>query len=125
MARDPATQKGEKDLKAVSRRLREETAIPEDQVKVLESLVSQLHHLEREVEPDKRATVKSAVPLTPSERSELEKKLTGHFGDGLLLRWEVDPSLLGGIVVRVGDKIIDGSVAGKLEALKRSLKPKR
>lgn len=79
----------------------------------------------QEVEPDKRAVVKSAVPLTLKERSDLQKKLARTFGDGLLLRWEVDPSLLGGIVVRVGDKIIDGSVAGKLEALKRSLKPKR
>lgn len=71
------------------------------------------------------ATVKSAVPLTEEEREALRRKLAPHFGDDIELTCQVDPRILGGVIVRVGDRVIDGSVAGKLEALKKSLLPGR
>jgi len=67
------------------------------------------------------AHVRSAVPLTDSERKQLEERLTRRFGDNLEAEYEVDPSLLGGVVVRVGDEVIDGSLAGKLSALRERL----
>lgn len=113
-------------LKALSHRLREEGAIPKDQIEVLDTLASQLARVTNEVmEGAEVAVVKSAIPLTEEERIALRKKLENRFGDRLTLRWEVDPTILGGLLIRVGDKIIDGSVAGKLAALKRSLIPKR
>ncbi len=69
--------------------------------------------------------VSSAVPLTEEEQEALRKKLEARFSQDLNLRFEVESSLLGGVVVRVGDKVIDGSVKGKLEALKQSLVPRR
>lgn len=67
------------------------------------------------------AEVTSAVPLTDDERQTLVTRLEEQFGRGLEMRYRVDPTILGGLVVRVGDKLIDGSVAGKLAALKQTL----
>jgi len=126
MARHPAKSEWAEGLKALSHRLREEGAIPEEQIAVLDSLVSQLARVTSEgMEGAEVAVVKSALPLTEEERKALRKKLENRFGDRLIFRWEVDPAILGGLLIRVGDKIIDGSVAGKLVALKRSLTPRR
>ena len=68
------------------------------------------------------AKVTSAVPLTDAEKQAMETKLRGQFGQDAAFEYAVDASILGGVVVRVGDKVIDGSVAGKLAALKEKLK---
>lgn len=65
--------------------------------------------------------VATAVALPNDQRQALEAKLTAQYGAGLTFSYRVDPAILGGIVVRVGDKLIDGSVAGKLAAMKQAL----
>ena len=67
------------------------------------------------------AKARSAVPLSVDEQAALREKLETRFKQALELRFEVDPSLLGGVVVHVGDQIIDGSVKGKLDALTQTL----
>lgn len=67
------------------------------------------------------AKVSSAVPLTGDEQTALGERLETRFGQPLELRFEVDPSLLGGVTVRVGDQVIDGSVRGRLDALAQTL----
>ncbi|MBM3134428.1 MAG: ATP synthase F1 subunit delta [Chloroflexi bacterium] len=67
------------------------------------------------------AHITSAVPLTAQEKAALERQLTSRYGQGLSLQYEVDPAILGGLVVRVGDQVTDGSVASKLAALKEQL----
>jgi ATP synthase F1 delta subunit len=69
--------------------------------------------------------VSSAVPLTKKEQAALHKRLQARFSQDLTVSFEVEPSILGGVVVKVGDKVIDGSVKGKLEALKQSLARRR
>jgi F-type H+-transporting ATPase subunit b len=64
------------------------------------------------------AEVTSALPLTDSEQATVKSQLGGASS----VAFKVDPAILGGLVVRVGDKIMDGSVAGKLEGLRTSLK---
>lgn len=64
------------------------------------------------------AEVTSALPLTDSEQATVK----GQLGGATSVAFKVDPTILGGLVVRVGDKIMDGSVAGKLEGLRTSLK---
>jgi F-type H+-transporting ATPase subunit delta len=71
------------------------------------------------------ARVSSAVPLTPEEQGALRANLQGRFQRPLDLHFEVTPSLLGGVSVRVGDQLIDGSVKGKLEALAHNLRSRR
>lgn len=67
------------------------------------------------------AHVRSAVPLTNEERQQLEQNLERRFGGNLEAEYQVDATLLGGVVVRVGDEVIDGSLAGKLATLRQRL----
>jgi F-type H+-transporting ATPase subunit delta len=67
------------------------------------------------------AEVTSAVELTPEERSGIQQRLLDQHGAGLEFKFNVDPSILGGLVVRVGDKLLDDSVSSRLAALRQSL----
>lgn len=71
------------------------------------------------------ARVSSAIPLTDKEQAALGERLKARFGKGLNLRFEVEPSLLGGVAVRVGDQVLDGSVKGRLDALAQTLGSRR
>lgn len=66
------------------------------------------------------AEVTSALPLNSSEQNIVKSEILSKSG-AEAVTFRVDPSILGGLVVRVGDKILDGSVAGKLESLRASL----
>jgi F-type H+-transporting ATPase subunit delta len=65
--------------------------------------------------------VVSAVPLTDEQRKGLVAKLEAQYGVNLSYSYRVDAAILGGLIVRVGDKLIDGSVASKLAAMKQAL----
>jgi len=67
------------------------------------------------------AEVTSALPLTEAEQAAVKNDITAKMGGGEVA-FKVDPSILGGLVVRVGDKVIDGSVSGKLQGLKQAVK---
>ncbi|WP_033288492.1 F0F1 ATP synthase subunit delta [Amycolatopsis jejuensis] len=67
------------------------------------------------------AYVTAANALTDEQRTRLGAKLDGIYGRPIALHVEVDPKLGGGLVVRVGDEIIDGSTAGQLAAVRRTL----
>jgi F-type H+-transporting ATPase subunit b len=63
------------------------------------------------------AEVTSALPLTSAEQDAVKQNF-----DAKEITFKIDPSILGGLVVKIGDKVLDGSVAGKLEGLRQSLK---
>lgn len=67
------------------------------------------------------ATVVTAVPLSDAEREAVEKRLGEVSGKQIIAHLEVNPEIVGGLVARIGDKVIDGSTHGKLLALRRSL----
>lgn len=64
-----------------------------------------------------RAEVTSALPLTPEEQTKVSSALKAP-----AVSYKVDPNILGGLIVRVGDQVVDDSVAGQLSALRESLK---
>jgi F-type H+-transporting ATPase subunit b len=63
------------------------------------------------------AEVTSALPLTSDEQQAVKKSVTVKE-----VSFKVDPSILGGLVIKVGGKVLDGSVAGKLESLRQAMK---
>ena len=67
------------------------------------------------------AHVSAPVALTPAQEEQLTDKLTRLYGRPMSLQVELDESLLGGLVVEVGNEVIDGSVAGKIAAARRAL----
>ncbi|MBI5367183.1 MAG: ATP synthase F1 subunit delta [Planctomycetes bacterium] len=68
-----------------------------------------------------RVTVTSRSPLSAAHTKRLEARLAATTGKVIDLRAQVDAALLGGLAVRIGDRILDGSVAGRLKATKESL----
>jgi F0F1-type ATP synthase delta subunit len=64
--------------------------------------------------------VVSAVPLDASQRTRIEDRLRAEHGN-VLVRYRVEPAILGGLVVRVGDRLVDGSVAARLGQLRQAL----
>jgi len=71
--------------------------------------------LSAEINVEGDAVVTSALPLTDKEKDAITKDLKGK------VEFKVNPKVLGGLVVRVGDKVLDASVAGKLESMRQSL----
>jgi F-type H+-transporting ATPase subunit b len=67
------------------------------------------------------AEVTSALPLTKAEETTVKKEILAKVG-AQAVTFRVDPSILGGVIIKVGDKVMDGSVAGKLEGLRQTLK---
>jgi F-type H+-transporting ATPase subunit b len=68
------------------------------------------------------AEVISALPLTNDEQAAVRKNVLEKMGTKTKVEFHIDPQILGGLVIRVGDKVLDGSVSGKLEEMRKSLK---
>ena len=68
------------------------------------------------------AEITSALPLTPEEQEAVKGDILSKIGSQATVTFRVDPSILGGLIVRVGDKVLDGSVSGQLEGLRQSLR---
>jgi F-type H+-transporting ATPase subunit delta len=67
------------------------------------------------------AEVRTAVPLSDAKQKLLADALTRATGHPVELKVVVDPSVIGGVVARVGDQVFDGSVASRLEEAKQHL----
>ncbi|HLF91346.1 MAG TPA: F0F1 ATP synthase subunit B [Anaerolineales bacterium] len=68
------------------------------------------------------AEVTSALPLTEVEQGAVKRDVLAKAGADTTVAFRVDPAILGGLVIRVGDKVVDGSVAGQLGSLRESLR---
>ena len=69
----------------------------------------------------KMAQVMSALPLNEEEQKVITDEMRGKIGADAEVAFNVDPDILGGLVIRVGDKVVDGSVAGQIQNLRTSL----
>ncbi len=67
------------------------------------------------------AEVTSALPLTDKEQETVKKEILSMVGADAVVSFRVDTSILGGLVVRVGDRVIDGSVSGQLDVMRQNL----
>lgn len=87
---------------------------PRSYVAILESFARQLRsELEK-----RRAIVESATELDSGLRQQLQTSLNAKYGRELTLEFVIKPDLLGGVRVRVGSDVWDGSVKARLENLK-------
>jgi F-type H+-transporting ATPase subunit b len=67
------------------------------------------------------AEVTSALPLSSAEQETVKKDVLSALGGSAAVSFKVDPSILGGLVIKVGDRVLDGSVSGQLQSLRQSL----
>lgn len=80
-------------------------------------IAAQYAALRAEVENTIEVTVTSARPLTDEQSAKLSQALSGRLRRSVRLAATVDPSLLGGAIVRAGDFVVDGSLRGRVERL--------
>ncbi len=71
---------------------------------------------------DENAEVTSALPLTKEEQATVKEELLQSLSSKAKVVFRVDPAILGGLVVRVGDQVVDGSVSGQLQSLHQTLR---
>ena len=67
------------------------------------------------------AQVTTAVPIDERQQSLIASRLGQRVGKSVTVETRVDPSILGGVIAQIGDNVIDGSVRGRLERLRRAL----
>ncbi len=90
---------------------------PRGYVGILDNFARQIQaELEKQ-----RAIVESATELDATQRQQLQQSLNSKYGRSLALEFSLNPELLGGIRVRVGSDVWDGSVKARLENLKAQL----
>ncbi|MCB0078436.1 MAG: ATP synthase F1 subunit delta [Anaerolineales bacterium] len=87
----------------------------------LDDVVRHVRTLVPALSDDSSVLVTSAHALSEAEQSKLEEKLRADHGQDIRIAYETDADLLGGLRIRVGDRVIDRSVAAKLEALRQRL----
>jgi len=68
------------------------------------------------------AEVTSALPLTDAEKRTVTDDVMKKLGSKAAVIFSVDPKILGGLILRVGDKVIDGSVVNQVQSLRESLR---
>lgn len=89
---------------------------------VLPQIAALYETLLAEEERKQDVEVTSAYALTADEQNTLKAKLEKKLGKEINLQSSVDKTLVGGVIIRAGDMVIDGSVQGKLQQLSQALK---
>lgn len=89
--------------------------------RALDALVDRLAELAAELRGRSVALVTAAAPLTAEQERRLSEDLSRIYGRAIDIQVQLDPDLLGGLVIRVGDEVIDGSVAARLAEARQRL----
>lgn len=71
---------------------------------------------------DQAAEVTSALPLSADEQEAVRAEIRNKLGGTANVKFHTDPTILGGLVLRVGDRVIDGSMASRLKDMERDLR---
>lgn len=88
---------------------------------IVEEIVYEYGRLVDEHRGIAHAKVATAVPLDAKDKDSVTHRLSDALSKEILLVTQVDPSIIGGLTIRVGDKLIDGSTKSRLQALRKSL----
>ena len=101
------------------------TLLKNGDIGLLGAVLENLEQMSRSGPQVQVAHVTTAVALGDEEHEQFRQKLRAQYGANLELTFRVDPTIIGGAIVQVGDKVIDGSVATRLEAMSNVLGVKR
>ena len=94
-------------------------------IALLPEVIAEFQQMVRTFHNVEEATATTAVTLTEAERTALVRSLEARTGKKIELNTAVDPEVLGGVLVRIGDTVFDGTVRGKLGRLREQLVARR
>jgi F-type H+-transporting ATPase subunit delta len=89
----------------------------ESQPRDYKAILAALQRLARLELARREVTVESAVEMDYATRDRVAAGLTHQYGSGLVIRYQITPALIGGLRIRVGDDVFDGSVQNRLDRL--------
>lgn len=95
--------------------------VAKNRLRIVEDLVAEYQRLVNAYYGRETAEVVTAVPLSNEEKERLQKRLATITHKEVVITTQVDPDIIGGVVAKVGDKLIDGSVRTRLQDLRRGL----
>ena len=95
--------------------------IDADRIELLPEIRMLFEAQRDEAEGVAKATIETALPLSDAQLAEITASLAKRFGKRIEATTSINPALIGGARIAVGDTVIDGSVRGKLEAMKHAL----
>jgi F-type H+-transporting ATPase subunit delta len=90
-------------------------------VDLMPNIARELHQLVLDYKNEAKAEIITAAQMDESQRSQVQRALERMTGKKIQLETRVQPSILGGVVARVGDQVIDGSVERRLKLLQQQL----
>ncbi len=92
-----------------------------DRMELVPQIAGHFHRLVNEHRDIAVAQVTTAVPIDERQKTVIASRLGRRLSKTVVLETRVDPSILGGVIAQIGDNVIDGSVRGRLERLRRTL----
>jgi len=95
--------------------------VAKNRLRIVEDLVIEYQRLVNAYYGRETAEVVTAVPLSNEEKERLQKRLATITHKEVVITTQVDPDIMGGLVAKVGDKLIDGSVRTRLQELRSGL----
>ena len=97
------------------------TLVSRGRIDLVDAIVREFQAIVHEHYGIVEATVTTAVPVSDDEAAHIAERLGQIVGKRIILDRVVDPSIIGGVVARIGDRLINGSIAGQLAALRQQL----
>jgi F-type H+-transporting ATPase subunit delta len=97
------------------------TLLENGDIGLLGEVLADLERMSRGGPQVQTARVTTAIALSDNDKEQFRQKLRQKHGDNLEFVFSVDPGIIGGVIVQVGDKVMDGSVSARLEAMGNAL----
>ena len=97
------------------------TMLKEGDIGLLGDVIDELDRMTRGGPQVQVARVITALELSDQDKEQFRQKLREKYGESLEFVFNVDPAIMGGAIVQIGDKVIDGSVASRLESMSNLL----
>ena len=97
------------------------TMVKEGDIGLLGEVINEMDRMTRGGPQVQVAHVTTALSLSDEEKEKFRQKLRDKYGQGLEFIFNVDSAIVGGVIIQIGDKVIDGSVAARLESMSNLL----
>ena len=93
------------------------TLLENGDINLLSETLAELERMSSGGPQVQTARITTAIALSEDEKENFRQKLRQQYGKNLEFVFRIDPSIMGGVIVQVGDKVLDGSVSARLQAM--------